>query len=484
MSAKAFGDVIVLGGGRILQILAGLVTLRIATATMTPATLGYVVQTMSIVMLLYWTAVAPVNNYLGRCLLGWRNAGIARRNLLRFSNFVALVAVGSGLLVFIVRSFAPVVAGVSALSLGMLTVLYVLGFSHYTAATSALNLLGHRLAYVGFGNLALWGGLGLAMALHVFFPGADAWLLGLFLGYIVASSAFLVVLSYARDPDGKTGDGLPMTVMAAFAFAWPQVLSSVLWWSQSQSYRFVLGEVGGPALVGLFVAGYSICSGTMQAFETLFNEIYSPKLYRSLANQEQAALAQAWNEYASAYLPAIVLFGAFLVGMGPFLAKVLLAERYHAIIPLLFLPALTETLRAAGSVLHTMGVAKLDMRIILLPGLVGAILSPLLVHVLGLNYALPGAAVGLLLAYLGVFAVVVPITGRTLPIRWPIGRILGAALIGLPLAAAGYLLPTLLDGSLTTALMTLAIAGIYMVGAQYMLARPWLGQTAVRIDKG
>jgi len=482
MSARAIGDVLVLGAGRGLQMIAGIVTLRVATGIMPPETLGYVAQVTAIVALLCSTLVGPVNTYIGRGLLGWIGAGVARRNLLRFSAFVAIAAGASGLLVFFARSFAAIVAGLSATSLGLLTLLYVLGYSLYIASTAALNLLGHRLAYVGFGNLALWGGLGLALFLHALVPGPEAWLFGLYLGYVIAASAFLRVLKHSREGGRRGGDCLPLTVPAVFAFAWPQVLTSLLWWTQSQSYRFILGELGGPALVGLLVAGYTVCSGTMQAFEALFHEIYGPKLYRSLADQGQDGLAKTWNEYASAYLPAVVLFGAFLVGMGPMLARVLLAEEYHGIISLLFLPALTEMLRASSSALSTMGVAKLDMRIVVLPVSVGAILSPLLVYALGSVDSLLGTALGMFFAYLGVFLVVIPISRRTLPISWPVERILVAALVGIPMIVLGQVLPMAVDMTLAPALFALALGILYLLGAQYVLARPWLGQTV--FDKG
>lgn len=477
MSARAMKDVFVLGAGRGLQMIAGIVTLRIATDILPPETLGYAAQATSVVALLCSTLVGPVNTYIGRGLLGWIDAGVARRNLLRFCAFVAVAAAVSGLLVFIASALATVVAGLSASVFGMLAALYVLGYSLHVASTSALNLLGQRLAYVGFGNLALWGGLCFAVSFYAFFPGPEAWLFGLYLGYAVAAPAFLRVLNHARQGSGSSSECLPLNIPAVFSFAWPQILTGVLWWTQSQSYRFILGELGGPALVGLLVAGYTVCSGTMQAFEALFHETYNPRLYRSLAEEGQAGLANAWNAYASAYLPAVVLFGMFLLGMGPILARVLLAEPYHAIIPVLFLPALTEMFRASSSALHTMGVAKLDMRIVVLPVLAGAVLSPLLVYALGSIDSLLGTAAGMFFAYLAVFLTAIPISRRALPIRWPAGRVLGAALAGIPMIIFGQVLPTASGATLPATLFVLAVGVLYMTGAQYVLARPWLGKT-------
>lgn len=476
-------DVFVLGAGRGLQALAGLVTIRVATDLLTPETMGYVAQTTGLVWLLSWIVVAPVGVYVGRGFLGWLDYGVARKQLMRFLVFVVTAAVASALLLLIVRSSISIIPGISAVTLAALTLIYMFGFPLHTAGTGCLILLGRRISYVAFGNLAVWGGLLFAVGLFHYFSSPEAWLFGVYLGYVAAAFAFFRVMRVAEKSAGDATGSLPFTVRAVFMFAWPQVLTSALWWTQSQSYRFVLGEVGGPALVGLFAAGYTVCAGTIQTFEALFNEIYNPKLYRTLADQGQAGLAQAWNEYASAYLPAVVLFGAFLVGMNPFLAKVLLAERYHEIVPILFIPALTETLRAMYTVLHTMGVVKLDMRVIVVPVIVGAILSPFLVYVLGSIDSLLGTALGMFLAYLAVFLVVIPISRSTLPIRWPVGRILGAALVGLPMIILGQLLPKVFDATLAISLVVLAIGVLYMVGAQYVLARPWLGQ-AFRFEKG
>lgn len=470
-------DVFILGAGRGLQALAGLVTIRVATHMLTPETMGYVAQTTSLVWLLSSTFVTPMTVYVARGYLGWLDSGVAGIQLMRFLVFVSIAAAASAILVFILWPFMSAIGGISAVTLSALTLIYLLGASLQTAGIGCLNLLGRRIAYVIFGNVVVWGGLLFAVGLFHYFNSPEAWLLGVYMGNVAAAIAFFLVL---RVPAKSTQDAtvvLPFTVRAIFLFAWPQVLNAVLWWTQSQSYRFVLGEVGGPALVGLFAAGYTVCAGTIQTFEALFNEIYGPRLYRSFADHGQGGLAKAWNEYASAYLPAVVIFGAFLVGMTPFLAKVLLAERYHVIIPILFLPAITETLRAMGTALHTMGVAKVDMRIILVPVLVGAILSPLLVYVLGSIDPLLGTAAGMLLAYLAAFLIAIPITRRTLPVHWPVGRICLAVLVGSPMIIFGQLLSMTFEANVMSSLIVLAIGVLYMVGSQYVLARAWLGKT-------
>jgi hypothetical protein len=121
-------------------------------------------------------------------------------------------------------------------------------------------------------------------------------------------------------------------------------------------------------------------------------------------------------------------------------------------------------------------VVKVNMKLTVMPVVVGAVLSPVLVYACGAASPLWGTALGLLLAYLAVFLVVIPVTRAALPVRWPIRRMLTAAVIGAPMIALGHGLPRMIEATLGLSLAALAVGALYMVGGQYLLSRPWLGQ--------
>jgi len=258
----------------------------------------------------------------------------------------------------------------------------------------------------------------------------------------------------------------------------------ILWWIQSQSYRFILPWVADIATVGLFAAGYMICSVPMQTFETLFNELYIPTLYRALKGQDREGMARAWNDYAAAYIPAVILFGAFLIGNAAFMVKLLLGEQFQAITSILLWPALTETFRAISSTLHHLGLAKVDMTVNVLPVVLGAFVAPSLVYLLASHEPLLGTALALLAAAVVAFAAVIPISRRALPVVWPVRRIMYAVALAVPLCLLGRAIGAGFgELSESKAVVALVISGLAMVFLQYVMAKEWIRQVRPVIDK-
>lgn len=475
----SFQDLLILSLGRGLQVLAGFVTIKTATTLLSPGDVGSLNQLMSLAILGTSAILTPVAAYIGRGCLDWMDGGTLSRRLGSYLLVVLAVAPVLGFVAWAIQSQLMIVAGVGAAWVGGLVALYTLGFSLHSLGTSGLNLLGHRFLYILFGNVAAWGGLALAVGYSKGAASPETWLLGIFCGFLLSSLSYALLDRYARvTVPTRSSDGpgvLPFDGWTVFMFVWPQAMVFILWWIQSQSYRFVLTWVADIATVGLFAAGYMICSVPMQTFETLFNEFYSPTLYRALKGQDREGMARAWNAYAAAYIPAVILFGAFLVGNAAFMVKLLLGEQFQVITPILIWPALTETVRAISSTLHQLGLAKVDMTVSVLPVVVGALVAPTLVYVLAPYEPLLGTAVALLTAGVAVFAVVVPISRRALPVAWPVRRILYAVAFGIPLCLLGRVLGVGFGVlSESKAVVALVISGLVLVLFQYVMAKEWL----------
>jgi len=481
-----FRDLLILSLGRGLQVLAGFITIKTATTLLSPSDVGSMNQLMSLAILGTSALLTPVAAYIGRGCLEWMDTGTLSRRLGSYLLVVLAVAPLLGLVAWAIQSRLMLVAGVGAAWVGGLVALYTVGFSLHTMGTSGLILIGQRFLYVLFGNIAAWGGLVLAVWYSNGEPSSETWLLGIFCGFLLSSLSYAFLNWYARtgvsvrSPD--VPGVLPFGWRAVFMFVWPQAMVFVLWWIQSHSYRFVLSWVADIATVGLFAAGYMICSVPMQTFETLFNEFYIPTLYRALKGQDREGMARAWNAYAAAYIPAVILFGAFLVGNAAFMVKLLLGEQFQAVTAILIWPALTETVRAISSTLHQLGLAKIDMTVNVLPVVVGALIAPTLVYFLAPHEPLLGTALALLAASVAVCAVVIPISCRALPVAWPIRRIIYALALGVPLCLVGRLMGVGLgDLSESKAVVALVISGLLMLLLQYVMAKEWLreGHSAV-----
>lgn len=477
----AFRVLLMLGLGRGFQVLAGLITIRIATTMLSPGELGSMNQVMSLAILGTSTLLIPLGAYIARGCLDWIDAGVLSQRLGSYLRIVLAVALGLGSVAWLMQRHFSLVLGVTPLWVAGLVALYTLGFALQTLGTSGLNLIGHRFLYVLFGNIAAWGGLLFAIWWSSYQSGPEVWLLGIFCGFLLASLSYMLFDRYARmsipTHSAPLHKVLPFDWWTLFMFVGPQAVAFVFWWIQSQSYRFILSWVADITTVGLFAAGYMICSMPMQIFENLFNDFYSPTLFRALRGQNTEGIARAWSAYAAAYIPAVILFGAFLVGNATFMVKLLLGEQFQAIASILIWPALTETFRAMSSTLHQLGLAKVDMTVNIYPLMMGALLAPILVYALASYEPLLGTALALLMAGVVVFVMVIPISCRALPIAWPVRRILYAGALGLPLCFLGWIMAARFeDLSVGTAAGALLISGLTMASFQYLMAKEWLHQ--------
>jgi O-antigen/teichoic acid export membrane protein len=483
----SYQTLIVLMLGRGLQVLAGFVTIKITTTLLSPAQLGSMNQMMSLAMLGTAALLVPVSAYMGRGCLEWRDAGVLSSRL--FSYFLLVIAVGLslGLVAWTVQSQTLLVSGLTATWVGGLVTLYTIGYSLHSMGTTGLNLIGYRVLYVFFGNVAVWVGLLLAVLCSRNEITPETWLLGIFSGFLLSSLSYPLLAQYGRKTAAVHSiddrDVLPFDRWTVFMFVWPQTVVFTLWWIQSQSYRFILMWVTDIANVGLFAAGYMICSVPMQTFETLFNEFYGPTLFRALKGQDLEGFARAWNAYAGAYIPAVILFGAFLIGNAAFMVKLLLGEQFQAVAPILIWPALTETIRAISSTLHQLGLVKVDMTATILPVVVGALVAPTLVYFMAPHAPLLGTALALLAAGVAVFAVVIPISYCALPVVWPVRRIMYAAALGVPLCLMGGIMG-FGEISQSEALIALVISSLVMGLLQYAMAKEWLHEMRPAVQSG
>jgi len=176
----------------------------------------------------------------------------------------------------------------------------------------------------------------------------------------------------------------------------------------------------------------------------------------------------------------VILFGTFLASSGLFLVKLLLGEQFRGLAVVLVWPAITETIRAINSSFFTMGMARVDMHIILRPVVAAALISPILVYLLAPLSPLAGTGIALLTAGLTALFIMIPMTYRVLPVTWPLRRIAGAMTLGLSLVLVGRIAGVILsDTTLGTSLVVVSIAGAFMVMIQYLMARQWLRESYV-----
>jgi O-antigen/teichoic acid export membrane protein len=457
------------------QLAAAFVTIKISTTLLSPAEVGSVNQLNSLATLFATGLLLPVLVYFARGLVGWietRQFEIHARAMLCIIAFAALALSALGTLL---QWSWGVVHDIPVPWVGIVLLVYLIGFPAHNLVINSTAVLGQRTQTAIYSNLAAWLGLAAAVVLYLEFGTAEAWFLGICFGFVVSGQAFWFLLrKIGNSPSAIQGahrDALPFDLMAVLRFIWPQVLVGVLWWIQSQSYRFQLAEISSVATVGLFFAGYALCSVPMQAFEAAVNEYFGPMLYGKIDMNSQGGVVRAWNLYASVYVPSILIFGGFLAACAPFLVILALGSEFQAVGAILLWAALGETCRALSTVNHALGVVRVDMRRLLPPALVGALAAPVLIQALAPGEPLLGTAIALCLAHVLVLVVVYVLVRMSAPVTWPWKRAFAATTLGAVVILAGRAALDLLPSTPVAALTVCVVLGVFVLAMIYHVSR-------------
>jgi len=466
------------------QLAAAFVTIKVSTTLLSPAEVGSVNQLNSFAMLLATVLLLPVIAYFTRGVIGWVETHRFEANARAMLCLIALAAFTLSTVGAFLQWGWGIVHDVTAPWLGLLLLVYLIGFPIHNLLVNCTAVLGRRSQTAFHFNMAAWLGLAAAIALYLQFHTAEAWFLGICIGFLVSGQVFWIFLRKMRGPTVANRradrDALPFDATAVLRFIWPQVLVGVLWWVQSQSYRFQLAEISSVATVGLFFAGYALCSVPMQAFEAAVNEYYAPMLYGKVDTTSQRGIVEAWNHYASLYIPIILVFGCFLAACAPFLVILALGREFQAVSAILLWPAIGETARALSTVNHALGVVKVDMRRLLPPALAGALAAPILIQALAPGEPLLGTAIALCLANILVLVVVYALIRLSVPVTWPWKKATAAAALGVAMILAGRAAFDMLPRTPLVAVAVCAAFGICVLTVLYYFSRSSLARMTGR----
>lgn len=425
--------------GRIGVAVAAIVTVRISTSILTPFELGSITELNSIISLFSLLFVAPLSHFINRGFLEWNDSGTLYKNLRKFIFYLFLVSLLAVLISGLLQYYFKIVSGFSILSLVLLVGSIILSQSLFNLAVAGLNLFSERGKFVFFSNLVAWSTLVFSVILYKWQSSVFFWSFGQVISFLLGFSAFFYLIkrinrnsTLSNSLDEHT---FHFNTRAIFTFTWPIFLTSALWWMQSNSYRFILDKIQGTSNVGLFVTAYGLAAAPIAMYESIISQYLDPIFFGDLKKQNRDGQVQAWNNYARLYLPGLILCGLFIICATPFLARVLLGnELYREVaIKITLWAAVIETMRATGSLMFHLGIAKADNRMTIIPVLAGAILAPLGVYIFGKWDPLLGTIAGLMIASVVVLLIIIFLSKKVLPISWPIARVLQVLLVSIPL---------------------------------------------------
>jgi O-antigen/teichoic acid export membrane protein len=463
--------------GRAAQFILLLIVMRVATTYLPPQEMGRLSLITAATAFYALFLVNPVGMFINRRFHAWDALGRAKYYLKLHWIYLAGVSV------------------VAATSLAVLNQVHAFGFQFNTTwllvlvcgslifntvnqtAIPSLNLLEFRGWFVTLTLATIAAGL-LSSYLLVrnFSATAEYWLLGLLIGQTIFSVAGVKLFFDRLRPPSAVSQPTKVQLGLLFDFAWPVAISVGFNWLQTQGYRFFVADSLGLVALGLFVAGYGISAGLMAALESVLTTYFQPRFYKRVSNNDRDEQSLAWNKYAGAILPSLMLVTFLLVGLAPELTRFMVGPAYQSASQFVVWGVIAEGARVAAGVYSMSAHAKMKTRLLLLPNVLGAVICialiwalapPLGAHGVGLARSLAGVAMVIAMHYL-----MIVVLDMKLPFRMLLrGTAMGAFLLALTVAGRWVMGGT---DSLISAGLLILVSGTAFLPMFYWLLHPYL----------
>jgi O-antigen/teichoic acid export membrane protein len=453
--------------------------MRVATTLLSPSEFGKISLVLTTTAFFAMFLVNPIGMFINRRLHSWCSAGISKYYLVRYVGYLLIVNIVSAVALLLLNL-------VLELNLGLpidWIILLVCGSLFFNTinqtAIPSLNMLGSGKKFILLSTASLAASLVFASLIVLLIaPLAQYWLLGLLISQILFAIIGMLFL-FVKLNENPVSSFLPPInrkhLNRLFKFAWPVSIAAGLAWTQLQGYRYLIDVELGLTELGLFVAGYGISAGLIAAFESVLTTFFQPRLYRDVSTADVSQQAKAWQSYASVVIPSLILTTGLSIMLAPELAQILLGKDFQSSANFIVWGAFSESTRVLIGVYSL--IAHIHMRTdwLIVPNLIGGILSITLITVLIPIMGLAGAGLGLVISGAIVVALMhiyllVPI-GKGAPIR----SILIAVFLSLTLWGIYQSLHYFLNSnsSIDFFLICAVIGGLYL-GLQYLFLRPHL----------
>lgn len=469
--------------GRAVQFLLALAMMRVATTILSPEEMGSVSLVLTTVAFFALFLVNPVGMFINRRLHAWESSGAARQYLIRYALYLILVTLIAAVGVLFLYLSGKVNFGVS---IGWLLFL-VCGSLFFNTlnqtAIPSLNLLGDSGRFILLTIATIATSFACATLLvHKISPVAQYWLLGLLLGQtLLAVIGVRVLFARLRQTN------LAHTVTSIsrrhwqklLSFAWPVAIAAGLGWVQGQGYRYMIEGQLGLAQLGLFVAGYGISVGMIAGFESVLLTYFQPRLYRDVSTGHPVEQVQAWQRYAVAVIPSLLLTAALIVMIAPELTRIFLGPNFQSAVDYVIWGAFAEAARVAAGIYSLIAHMYMKTRWLIIPNLIGAVLSVSLCTLFIPNLGVMGVGLGLAVSGLAVVVTMHLLMVRHVSGGIPFIHVWRAVIAIIALWGVTLVLRNILNGGNWGAVIgTLAFVGVAYLGLQYLLLRQHL------MDKG
>lgn len=472
MPPRFSSSVVIISVGRVVQIISGLVAVRLFTSYLSTAEVGNLYLVNSLSAFFGFTLLNPVGMYIHRKLNQW----IADKTLLArfalYNFYIALVSLLSLPIVLLLNRCFDVGGGANAGQLLLYVAIYLYVNTWNQTIVTTFNLMEHRISFVGYTIATTVIGLILSILLVFWSHTAIWWLTGQVAAQVVVT---LVAFFHLRSILGEhvdlrrvRGEISGPDFRQVMKFVAPLSVTTLLLWTQSQSYRMIIENRIGLEFLGQIGLGFSISANIAAAVESIVQQTYMPVFYREISTSNTDIRAAVCNRLFQMTIPLYLGLSIFVSCLAPFLVTILTHGKFSGAYLYVIFGAWIELFRMITGILSTASHSEMKTGYLVKAYFLGGVIATA-----GVISATFGSRFDLLIPTALVISGMVTLMvmyrqmHRIIHVKVGIRDIVKAGFISLPFA--GALLFHSQRESIVVSLLVTGLFGTYLLVSQYLL---------------
>jgi O-antigen/teichoic acid export membrane protein len=474
MRHSSSSSVFIISAGRVVQIVAGLLAVRLFTSILSTTEVGNLYLVNSLVAFFGFALLNPVGMYIHRKLNRWIDEGTLLDRFALFNVYVMAVVLLSMPVVFLLNRGLEVGGGIALGQLLLYVAIYLYVNTWNQMVVTIFNLLEHRVSFVAYTALTTLGGLALSVILVIRSHTAIWWLAGQVAAQVVVTIVAYVhlrrLLGQRVDLRRTRAELNRDNFRHVMAFVVPLGATTFMIWLQSQSYRMIIENRIGLEFLGKIGLGFSIAANIAAAVESVAQQVYLPSFYREVAGGDSVARREACNRMFQRVLPVFLAQALAVTCLAPFLVRLLAHAKFEGAFLFVMYAAWIELFRMTTGLLTIAAHAEMRTTYMIKAYLAGSVLAVAGVFA-GSCTGLYEQAIPASLLTAGFVSMAIMFVEMKKIVRLKVGirQIIASGLVTLPCAGALFFFP--LRESIVGSFLVTAVAGSYVLMVQFRIYR-------------
>ena len=463
-------DILILGIGKVLQVVIALVSIRILTEVLSAQEVGNYYLLLTLLTLFNFAFLNPLGQYFGRHLIHWeQNKNLLNAtNVLLFLRFTAIVfSIFIALIVYEMFEYNRYFS----LSEFLLFIFISLIAGTHGVLLNAVNTLGDRIKFIIYVVSTLLVGLLLSLVILNFVDkSAIGWLYGVSISQLIFSIGLYKYVvknnSFSIDKVKSVFNAKYMKKIAIFII--PVTITLFLQWGQNQSYRFIIEAKYSLEALAYIAVGLAVSGAIFSAVESLATQYYNPIYMRQITNATKKDRAKAWNNLANYMIPTYLVLAIYVIILSPYLTNLLVAEKFHDAYIYAMYGAMIEFFRVITNLVYMVSQSEVKTNTTIVPYTVGFIFTIGSLYLFDMSEQLWMIPLFLALANGVIFIILFIYMKKLLDIKIDCINLVKFFLLALPLF---LVLLISNDKDTIQTIMIIGLSGIYLLFLIYLIVK-------------